>query len=208
MDETSWKLLNTGFVTVANKSSETVDCLFDVDPKTCMTAIATIDAAGGKLPLWILARGKTTRCEQRYRTNSALERAIEGGELVVSHEENGWTNGDVACDYLRWLRSRYSSDAVVLVWNVFTSHRCEQTKANAAQLGIRLEFIQPGATGECQPLDRRLFGSLKSRTRARFDALWAQSQDPTMADSITMLLDAWRSFDQFEVLGAWETVTH
>jgi hypothetical protein len=208
MDETSWKLLNTGFATVAYKGSETVECFFNGGPKMCLTAIAAIDAAGGKLPIWILCHGKTARCERRYRANSALEKAIKQGKLFLSHEDNGWTTAQVASEWLNWLKSRFPSDPVVLLWDVFTSHRCEATKALAKELNIRLEFIPPGATGNCQPLDRRIFGSLKSRARERFDALWAQDHEPTMQDSVAMLLDAWRSIDQFEVLSAWETVTH
>jgi hypothetical protein len=122
--------------------------MFSGDPQMFLTAIAAIDAAGGKLPLWILASGKMARCEPRYRTRSALETAIHVGELVVSHEENGWTDTNVACDYLRWLKSGYPSGLVVLVWDVFTSHGWEQTKAQPKALGIRLEPIPAGATGE------------------------------------------------------------
>jgi hypothetical protein len=208
MDETSWKLLNHGFVTVANTGSETVECLFAGDPTMCLTAIAAIDAVGGKLPIWILARGTTPRCERRYRTDEALSRAIAQGHLVVSHQQNGWTDAQVAGDYLRWLRTRFASGEIVLVWDVFISHRCQETKELAAQLGIRLEFIPPGATADCQPLDRRLFGNLKSRARARFDEIWAVDHEPSMEESIAMLLDAWKSISQFEVLDAFEAATH
>jgi hypothetical protein len=143
MDETSWKLLNPGFITVANRGSETGECLFSGDPKMCLTAIPAVDAAGSKLRPWILARGKTTRCEQRYRTSSALETAIHPVELVVSHEENGWTDTNVACGYLRWLKAGYPSRPVVLVWDVFTAHRCEQTRERAQELGIRSSLFHP-----------------------------------------------------------------
>jgi hypothetical protein len=201
MDETSWKLLNTGFVTIANRGSETVDCLFAGDPKMCLTAI---DAGEGRLPIWILCRGTTTRCERRYRTDDALNRAIGQGQLVVSHQESGWTDTRVACDDLRWLRTRFGSGEIILIWDVFASHRCAEAKALAAELGIRLEFIPPGMTADCQPLDRRIFGNLKSRARARFNALWAVDQNLSMQDSIVILLEAWKSISQFEVLDAWD----
>lgn len=205
MDETSWKLLNSGFVTVGNTGSETVECQFQGDPKMCLTAIAAIDAAGGKLPMWILARGTTTRCERRYRNDDILRAAVNEGRLIVSHQVNGWTDAAVAGEYLRWLRGRYGSDELVLIWDVFISHRCDEVKTLAEELGIRLEFIPPGATGNCQPLDRRIFGNLKSRARARFDAFWAIDHDPSMEDSIAMMLESWASIDQFEVLDAFET---
>jgi hypothetical protein len=55
MDETSWKLLNHGLVTIAEKRSEKVRCLFEGDLKICLTAIVGIDGAGGKLPIWVLS---------------------------------------------------------------------------------------------------------------------------------------------------------
>jgi hypothetical protein len=59
----------------------------------CRTAI---DAGGGKFPLWVLCHGKTEMCGRRYRDAEVLERSIRHGELVLSHQENGWTNTEVA----------------------------------------------------------------------------------------------------------------
>jgi hypothetical protein len=71
MDETSWTRLNVGFVTIANPGSETVELLFAGDPKMYLTAIAAIDAVGGKLPRWIPSRGTTPKGERRSRTDEA-----------------------------------------------------------------------------------------------------------------------------------------
>jgi hypothetical protein len=128
MDETSWKLLNYGFVTVAKWGSETVDCLCDDDPKMCLTAIAAIDADGGKFPLWILCHGKTERCERRYRDADVLERSIRRGELVLLHQENGWTNTEVVLNYLRWSRFRFAGGEIVLMWNGMYSPNIVQKK--------------------------------------------------------------------------------
>jgi hypothetical protein len=76
-------LLNTGFVTVANRGTETVDWLFAGDSKMCLTAITAIDAAGEELPSWILSRGKMRRCKRCYRTDDARHRASTHGESVV-----------------------------------------------------------------------------------------------------------------------------
>jgi hypothetical protein len=47
--------------------------------------------------------------------------------------------------------------------------------------------------GECQPLDRRIFESLKARTRAQFDQhAMSADEELTMSTSIGILLDAWR----------------
>jgi hypothetical protein len=132
--------------------------------------IAAIDAAGGKLPKWILCRGTTTKCEQRQRAGDSISPPSDRAELVVSHQENGWTDARQACDSLRWLRARFCSGEIVLLWAIFTSHRHEAAKALAAELGIRLELIPPGMTADCSQLGRRLFGNRKSRARGRLSA--------------------------------------
>jgi hypothetical protein len=188
MDKTSWKLLNYGFVTIAKRGSKTVDCLFDNDPKMCLTTITAIDAARGKFALWVLYHGKTERCENRCRDIEVLERSIRHGELVLSHQENGWTNAEVILDYFRWLRSRFAEGEIVLMWDVYTAHRAEEVKSFAQEIGIRLEFIPLGMTAECQPLDRRIFGNLEAQVRRRFNDYWAVNQSPSVEDSIAMLL--------------------
>jgi hypothetical protein len=99
VDETSWKLINAGFVTLAKTGIEIVEYLLDGDTALCLPAIAAIDAAGVRLLTWIFSRGNTERCERRYRADETLDRAVRRGEWMVSHEENGWTAAQVACDY-------------------------------------------------------------------------------------------------------------
>jgi hypothetical protein len=169
-----------------------------------LTAIACIDAAGGKLPIWVLCRGKTAKCEERYRSDEELQGSIRRGELILSHEINAWTNIDVACEYRRWVRSRFSRDPIVVVWDLDTAHRSATVQALALELGIRLEFIPSGMTGELQPLDRRIFGNLKARARRRFDDQWVKDHDMDMQRSVQILVDAWRSISQDEIRDAWD----
>jgi DNA-binding transcriptional MerR regulator len=98
-DETSWKLINNGKVTVAECGAEGVTCEFDGDVKACMSVIAAIDAAGSKPPLWVICRGTTIRCEATLRAQFAG--VVRTGRLVITHKENGWTNGKVAVDLIR-----------------------------------------------------------------------------------------------------------
>jgi hypothetical protein len=128
-------------------------------------------------------------------------------DLVLSHQENGWTSAQLGCEYLRWLHRYYRGKPIALLWDLFAAHPCSEAKEPAPQLNIRLEFIPAGATGDYQPFDRRVFGNLKSRTRSRFDELWIElDREPTMQDSIAMMLAAWKSLGQDEVLDAWDQV--
>jgi hypothetical protein len=56
MDKTSWKLINRNINTIAEHGADGVACWFSGHPKYCVTAIATVDAAGERKPLWIIAK--------------------------------------------------------------------------------------------------------------------------------------------------------
>jgi hypothetical protein len=109
----------------------------------CLTVIAGIDAAGGKLPIWMFCRGKTVRCEALFRTHVRLAEAVRRGEIIFSHEENDWTRVYNACGYLRWLWARFGAHRLVFLWDIFSTHRCSEARALAAALNINLEFISP-----------------------------------------------------------------
>jgi hypothetical protein len=110
-DETSWKLINNRMVTVGDRSAERVACEFDGNVKACWTVMASIDAAGSKLPLWIICRGKTLRCEASLRHRFTPE--VRRGRLVLTHHESGWTDRRVALEYLHWLSERVSGKVSV-----------------------------------------------------------------------------------------------
>jgi hypothetical protein len=67
VDETSWKCFPNGIVTWADTGSDGVHVDIQGDPKECLTVIATVTAAGTKLPLFFLAKGKTQRWERAAR---------------------------------------------------------------------------------------------------------------------------------------------
>ena len=81
MDETFWRVLQSGALTVADMGAETVSCTFSADEKEGFTAICSIDAAGNTLPCWVLAKGKTRRCEAKFRENPQIRRLLEVGSL-------------------------------------------------------------------------------------------------------------------------------
>jgi hypothetical protein len=168
MDETSWRLINQEMSTIANIGADAVKWLFQGDPRKCLTAIASVDAAGGKIPLWVLWNGKMELCERHYRDDPRLQKYIRGGELVLPHQPSGWTSALVASDYLHWLRSQIQRGPIVVFWDLFSAHREQGVKDRAQELGIELIFIPARMTGEYQPLDRRIFENLKARTRAQF----------------------------------------
>jgi hypothetical protein len=96
---------------------------------------------------------------------------------------------------------------LVFLWDIFSAHRCPEARALIAALNINLEFIPPGMTAELQPLAGGIFVNLKARAHQRFNAVCKTDQEPTMADSLGILLGAWGSISQEEVFDACDNYT-
>ena len=155
--------------TIACRGQENVQCCFTRDEKEAITAICGTTAAGDTLPVWIVCKGTTRLCEKRFRESTHLRHHVDTGKLLITHSENGWVNTKIACDYVNWLYSGMGEECLLL-WDVFSAHKNEEVQELARELGIGMGYIPVGLTSRHQPLDKRIFGSLKSRARARFQA--------------------------------------
>jgi hypothetical protein len=211
MDETSWKVIPNNWRTVANKGQEGVKCVFGVDQKICVTAVAGISAAGDKLPLWIVVKGITERCEISFRLDQTLQNAIEAGKLLIVHSKNGWMDADISKQYLDWLRRIFPTGDLSVVWDGCRAHENSDVKIFARdECQIDLTFVPHGQTGRWQPLDRRIFGDLKSRARARFNAahVCLDRSRPILNKiwSIRVLLECWDSIEEENVRKSWNAL--
>jgi hypothetical protein len=90
MDETSWKLAYPGMMTWAKKGSEEIKINLNYNSKESITAIATIthDPKYSKLPLALIAKGKTQRGEQKFGSHT-------DHEYWILRSETGWSNTSV-----------------------------------------------------------------------------------------------------------------
>jgi hypothetical protein len=121
---------------------------------------------------------------------------IDRGKMVrnlgflVAFKKHGFDRADVQ---ERSHRSREEADA-------------RMYRREAGGRDIAAECIPSGMTDEWQPLDLRIFGSLKQRARALFDDQWAKEDgvELTRQTAIARLLKAWDSITQEEILNAWD----
>jgi hypothetical protein len=140
------------------------------------------------------------------RQNFARE--IQTHKPVLTYHENGWADRIVANRYLDWLSDLAERQHLCLVWDCFSAHRDDLVKSRAEGKDITLEFIPAGLTDEWQPLDLRIFGSLKMQARALFDDEWIRddSVELIVAKAIQLLFRAWESITQEEILEAWNGI--
>ena len=77
MDETAWFLAMDPKRTLAPTGSPEVVVETDLNPKANFTSIGTVAADGTRLPLCIIARGKTDVCHKQFREGGKKERRKE-----------------------------------------------------------------------------------------------------------------------------------
>ena len=119
IDETCWRITNGKLKTIAPKGSDQVNITLKEDPKKCLTVIACCSKSGDRLPLWLIAKGKTTLCEQKFRKDLRLCSLIRSKKLFVDHSENGWSNDELIIQYLNWLKEFKRGMMLNVLWDVY-----------------------------------------------------------------------------------------
>jgi hypothetical protein len=193
------RLYPNGILTWAEKGTDGVHLNCTGDEKACITVMATISAAGDKLPLFFIAKGKTARVER--------SQIGDVGPHGVTHSESGWMTVVTFKEYLTLLRESHPEIPVIhLVLDVYAAHRSQGSKDLAEQLGIKLHFVPAGCTDLLQPLDRSVFGALKSTARKLFhDGLVSDPEiQVTKPWAVQLLLKSWKQFARSTVELAWE----
>lgn len=205
MDESAWRIMNGQIRTITRKGSDEVFVETPHSMKQTITVIATIDAEGGKLPLWIIAEGKTSKCEARYRDDERLRKYIKGGDLLIGHSKSGWATAPLMRCYLKWLNRYTHYRHKYLVWDLHSSHRDEDVKQYACQKNTTLSFVPAGQTGLWQPLDRRIFGAIKSACHSEFQKMMLDSSldGVDLIDALVILLQKWKQLKPRTVKAAW-----
>lgn len=160
MDETSVRTNNCSKRTLAPKGSQKVIVDKKVNDKETFTMIGTINRYKCFKPI-ILSKGKD---EQIAKAKFQLGK---DAEVWVTNTQNSWTNEEIMIRYLRYIRDNIAGkNPCALVLDVYPAHRTKNVIQEAGNLNIELIYVPANGTGEFQPLDRTIFGIVKSKLRA------------------------------------------
>ena len=198
VDETAWFFYPRGLLTWAEKGSSNVSVTIGGSDKENITALCAITAAGTKLPMMLIASGKTKHVEE--------SQLGDVGPHWTSHSASGWTTEDVFIEYLYHISEYFNEEEVHLLLDVYSAHRTDTVKEIANALNIHLYFIPPGCTDLLQPLDRKVFGALKSTARRLFRERYNGITSPKVSsvDAVQNLIKAWESISHQVSEEAWE----
>jgi hypothetical protein len=195
-DETSWQVYPRALQTWAEVGSETVGIVIDGDEKACLTAHATISAAGEKLPLLLLAEGKTPVVE--------TTQIGDVQEHWKDHTPNGWQTEETFMKYLLNVRLHKGWDCgqLHLLVDLHKSHNTEHVKYVAGTLDIVLHWIPASRTGKYQPLDVGVFGVLKAGAKRLFRK--RQDVKRTKLHAVEDLLWVWDQLSPDTIRESWD----
>ena len=198
MDETSWIINQPPKKTIARRGSDTVNGFITSDSKSSFTSIGTISKSGKKLPLVILVKGKT----------QLSIRSFEPQNFPVEYitTSSGWSDTEVMKSYLSWLISFNGNDDFALIMDQYPSHIKLYDYIKEVNPKIRVLFIPKGATGILQPLDRLIFGVLKSKGNSKWIKFYNNTNgiSPTKAESLGILLESWDEIDEKIICNSWD----
>jgi hypothetical protein len=212
MDETNWKIAYPGAMTWAKKGATEVKVHVNYNEKESLTAIATVtaDESITKLPLTIIAKGKTDTCHKQLGEHL-------GFKYDILHSKSGWSNARLMIEYLGILRRNYDEifadnpkytigeTWIDLIWDSYSAHRDKEVESAARGLKINLYFIPPGATDQYQPLDIKVFGALKSMARKAWTQRYMENPDAPQdkGSAVQILLTTWNDIHADVVISAW-----
>jgi hypothetical protein len=181
--------------TIAEKGVESVRIEVSGDPKAGFTLIGAITARGQRLPLFLVAKGLTSKCHQQFGKNFTE---------VADDSKSGWVNQDVFLLFLLFLCQNRGTGPVALVLNQYPAHITPLSHLRANEFNINLIFVPKGGTAIYQPLDRRTYGALKSKARSKFDPAICNewNQQPTKESAAKLAHKCWNEIAEENVLNA------
>ena len=163
LDESFINTFNPPSKQIAFRGQATVKFAHDklnVKEGTTYLATVTMDPSV-RIPLFIVAKGKTELCHQKYEFEEEEET-----EDYIFHSLNGWTTCNVMMEYLEWISKQMNEEPIALLLDSYKAHMKQSVIDFAKEHKIELIFIPPCGTSVYQPLDRFIFGVLKQKLRS------------------------------------------
>lgn len=201
MDETPWNFVYKRYKVLAKTGKEDIDAQLPADLRQSFTALATISADGKKYPPVFLAKCKS------YRTAVDHFKGMksEDDKYEIFYSSGGYSDDATMEFYLKHLHEWANNEPCALVLDQYSSHVSDSTKRMANNLSIRLIYIPVSATDLFQPLDRRIFGIMKSKAASHFASLAFEHQKAfAQSEAADKYVKLWDEITKANILTAWK----
>lgn len=200
MDETPFNFVYKRGKVLAIRGKEEVDAQLPDDYKKSFTVVVTITANGNKLPPIFLARGTSPSCHKQFRGMESDDELYE-----VFHSKGGFSDEESMKFYLNNLHKWMNAEPCALVLDRYSAHVSSKTAETAASLNIKLVFVPTSATDQFQPLDKRVFGAIKSAAAKEFDDKAFESHEGfTQPEAADLFVRIWFGLKSHTIMSAWD----
>lgn len=150
---------------VETGSGRAAQCRTDAGNRLNVTHFPCISAAGDKLQMCAIIKGKTERTLKKVREGASPAVA----RVRLYYSASGWINSGIIVRWLDDVVAPYLGGSPgALLLDDYQAHWTDEVVAAAARLRIELIKVPPGLTSEYQPLDVKFNGPM---TKAR-QAIW------------------------------------
>lgn len=197
-DETLIRILPSNILTWAEMGSDSISIVVDDSEKSMITAMTTVPMSHTKLPLFLIAKGKTERVEKTQLGDISYH--------MATHSEEGWMDINTFEEYLKWIRQLYyDNDVIYLIIDCYKVHTNSNSIEIANALNIKLLFIPSGMTDKYQPLDRTIFGCLKAWTKSEISKIFIDEPGCKIGiqKAVQIFLWAWERLNPDVISEAW-----
>ena len=167
-----------------------------------MTIMPTISAAGDKLALCAVLKGKTARCLKKIKERASSE----VNKVNLYYSDKGWINEGVMALYFRDVLLPYThAEPAALLLDSYRAHLTSNVREAAEAMQLQLIIVPGGCTKELQPLDVNFNGPLLMKRKQ----IWAQKKlsnpvaDDTHQAAVERTQQAYMSIDQRTIESAW-----
>ena len=195
-DETPVRIAPTRCFTTQEIGKPTPTLHRNAGTKDMVTAMATIRQDGEKLPLAIIAKGKTPTCVRNLDLDD---------EIIRYFSPSGKANTEICRAHVEKISEWSCGEPCALVWDSYGSHRTAEVQDTAFQRKVRLVEVPKNATPIKQPLDWGVFGELNQRHQAalRKDDVLSLSPLEAKRRSIALFHTAWVKLKRRNIKKSW-----
>jgi hypothetical protein len=106
-----------------------------------------------------------------------------------------------------FFRNLYADGSrLFLFWDQYPAHLKPEVFERGRELGIKIALIPGGGTSLCQPLDRRVFGVMKSTGARIWRKMYKEDAGRKFGDDIAaqIALASYKQITQEVILDAWD----
>lgn len=205
MDETAVRINNGSTKTIAPIGLDDIVIEGKRNEKECFTAIGTSTIYELK-DLILLTKGTEKSCAKFNGEDGKQKKSKKKSDIEIwpTNNDNGWVNEEIVLKYLRHLHDHWSlGQPCALIMDCFKAHHTAKVIRLAGSLNIELIFVPANGTSIYQPLDRRVFGILKSKMRS-----FAKSNIYSGKDRFHIITEhlkkAWKEVPVEALKSAWD----